>query len=295
MCDYLVRGLAAQGKVRAVAVRLNNTVREYQHRHGAFPTATAALGRLMVSAAVMSSTLKNGDKVTLQIVGNGPFGRLVADANWLGDLRGYVTNPHVRIPPRVDGKLDVAAGVGKTGMLYVIRDMGLKEPYYGSSSLISGEIAEDVAYYFAVSEQVPSVFAAGVLVARNGIPSNAGGYLLQLMPGADEEVITFLERRVSQVPSITAMLDSGLSPEDILYELVDDLDFQLVGERKSLRFQCRCSKERLAGILLSMGEQELEELIRQGQAEVTCHFCAERYHFSREELEELLANAKGEE
>jgi len=283
--DYLVRATALGGKVRLFAARTTNLVEEMRRRHDTFPTATAALGRTATAAAIMGAMLKGNEKVTIQVKGDGPIGQIVADATASGEVRGYVDHPQTHLPSNAQGKLDVAGAVGREGFLYVIKDLGMKEPYRGSSPIVSGELAEDFTYYFAKSEQTPSAVSLGVLVDTDYSVKNAGGFVLQLLPGLEEDEVAELERRLSRIPAVTSMLERGLTPEDMMKELVDTLS---AVERMDVRFQCFCSRDRVETTLVSLGKAELDAIIDgDGQAEVVCHFCNEKYQFDRAELIEL--------
>ncbi|WP_042171328.1 Hsp33 family molecular chaperone HslO [Paenibacillus gorillae] len=291
--DVLVRGTAWGGKIRVFAVRTTQLVSELQRRHRTLPTATAALGRGATAGAIMGSMLKGEEKLTVQVKGDGPIGQIVIDANAHGEVRGYVDNPDVLLPSNEHGKIDVAGGVGREGFLHIIKDLGLKEPYRGSVPLISGELAEDFTYYFALSEQTPSAVGLGVLVEADGTVLHAGGFIVQLMPGLTDAEITRLEQAVGTMPHVTALLDQGETPEEILRWLVGD-DLQ-IHDTMDIVFQCKCSKDRVAQTLVSLGEAELQQLIDDdGEAEIVCHFCNEAYTFDREQLEKLLEQARPE-
>jgi molecular chaperone Hsp33 len=283
--DYLVRATALGGKVRLFAARTTELVEEMRRRHDMFPTATAALGRTATAAAMMGAMLKGEEKITIQVRGDGPLGQVVADANAAGEVRGYVDQPHTHLPSNALGKLDVAGAVGREGFIYVIKDLGLREPYRGSIPIVSGELAEDFTYYFAKSEQTPSAVALGVLVDTDNSVKNAGGLILQLLPGLVGEEVDEIERRLSQIPPVTSMLERGLTPEDMMRELVDAISSE---ERLDLRFQCFCSRERVENTLVSLGKDELDSIIEgDEQAEVVCHFCNEKYGFGLAELTTL--------
>ncbi|MDO3412888.1 Hsp33 family molecular chaperone HslO [Saccharibacillus sp. CPCC 101409] len=289
--DYLVRGTALKGKVRAFAVRSTQLVEELRRRHDTFPTATAALGRTLTTAAMMGAMLKGEEKLTIQVKGDGPLGQIVADANAKGEVRGYVDHPHVHLPSNAMGKLDVAGAVGTEGFLYVIKDLGLKEPYRGSVPIVSGELGEDFTYYFAVSEQTPSAVGIGVLVAPDNTVISAGGFIVQLLPGLSDEEIDAIEHAVSTLPPVSALLDQGLSPEELLKWVLPDVQVQ---ERLDIDFRCECSRERVERTLISLGSKEIEDIIEeQGVAEVVCHFCNEAYQFEREDLEKILEQTRG--
>lgn len=285
MSDYLVRATAFEGRARLFAVRSTDTVEEMRRRHGLYPTAAAAVGRTATAGLIMGAMLKGEEKLTIQVKGNGPIGQIVVDANAKGEVRGYADNPHTHLPSNAAGKLDVAGAVGTEGFIYVIKDLGMKEPYRGSVPIVSGELAEDFTYYFAKSEQTPSAVSLGVLVDTDNSILNAGGFIIQLLPGLSDEDIDEIERRVTKIPPVTTMLERGLSPEDIIKELVDVPSSM---ERMDVRFQCFCSQERVEQTLVSLGREEMRSMIEtEGQAEVICHFCNEAYRFDRPQLESL--------
>ena len=291
--DYLVRAVAADGQVRAFACRTTTLCEEGRRRHDTWPTASAALGRVLTGAAILGALLKREERVTLQVLGDGPLGSAVAEADAQGRVRGYVRNPHIDLPPTAEGKFDVAGAVGRNGSLYVLRDLGLKEPYRGSVPLVSGEIAEDLTYYFARSEQTPSAVALGVLVERDQSVRAAGGYLVQLLPGADPRLAGELERAVTRTGQVSSLVDAGCGPEEILSALLSSLGWKELG-RLPLMYQCRCQRERLGRVLTALGPQELEELSQKPEgAELVCRFCGERYLFSPGELVELADRARG--
>lgn len=286
MSNQLIQAIAANGQLRALAITATEMVEEARLRHQTLPTATAALGRCLMAAALLGATLKNEETVTLRVIGDGPLGGIIAQSGAGGWVRGYVQEPYTDLPPKEPGKLDVGKAVGK-GHLYITKDMGLKEPYTGTSLLVSGEIAEDLSYYFVQSEQTPTVAALGVLIAPNGQVSAAGGYLIQLLPGADEELIRLLETNVAAARPVSDLVEQGLSAELILETVLAGIDMQKLAERE-VGLGCRCSKERLGGVLISLGWQELAEMAAEGGAELKCHFCEEVYLFSKAELEQLI-------
>ncbi|WP_308637057.1 Hsp33 family molecular chaperone HslO [Paenibacillus silvisoli] len=289
--DYLVRGTAWNGTLRVFAVKTTVLVEELRNRHNTLPTTTAALGRTATAGAMMGAMLKGKEKLTIQVKGDGPAGQIVVDANASGEVRGYVDNPQVQLPSNALGKLDVAGVVGRSGYIHIIKDLGLKEPYRGSVPIVSGELAEDFTYYFATSEQTPSVVGLSVLVDEYGNVMNAGGFIVQVLPGITEEDITRLEQAIGSLPPISALFEQGETPESLLRLVVGD-DLQLMDEL-SIVFECQCSKERVERTLISMGESELKLLIDEdGQAEVVCHFCNESYVFDTPQLEMLLDQAK---
>jgi len=292
MNDYIVKATAANATVMAMSVLSTNTVREAKKLHGLSPVASAALGRTLTAASMMSQMLKSGKgKLTIQIKGDGPLGGIVVAADSNANVRGYVHNPGVYLPLNESGKLDVSSGVGKKGYLNVIKDIGLKEPYIGYVDLVSGEIGDDIAYYFAYSEQTPSVVALGVLVDVDGNILNAGGYIIQLMPGADEDTVDYLENKIKTIPSVTSMLSDGKMPEDILELILGEKGLE-IHEKIPCAYKCNCSRERMESNILSMGAKDILEIIEeQHGAELVCHFCNSKYYFTEEDLKRLLENA----
>ena len=291
MGDYIVRATAADNQVRAFAATTKQLVETARQHHNTSPVATAALGRLLSAGAMMGSMMKNDtDMLTLQIRGDGPIEGLTVTADSHGNVKGYAGNPNVMLPPK-NGKLDVGGAVG-IGLLQVIKDMGLKEPYSGQTILVSSEIAEDLTYYFATSEQTPSSVALGVLMNRENTVRQAGGFILQMMPGVSEEVVSGLEKRLSEIVSVTALLDEGRTPEEILKYVLGDLDLEIL-DRMPVRFFCNCCKERIEKALVSVGRQELQQMIDEGKTiEVNCHFCGRHYPVTVEELKGLLLQAR---
>lgn len=289
--DYIVRGTAADGQIRVLAVTAKNTVEDARKRHGTSPVVTAALGRLLSGGVMMGAMMKgDADLLTLQIQGDGPVGGITVTADSKGHVKGYAVHPVVSLPASPAGKLDVGRAVGN-GVLTVIRDIGLKEPYSGQVALVSGEIAEDLTYYFAASEQTPSSVALGVLMNRNNTVNCAGGYIVQLMPGTHESVISTLEEKLSKIPPVTALLSSGKTPEEIVNDVLEGLHPSLSEEKLPVAFHCNCSKERLKKALVSLGKKELESIIKDGETiEMNCHFCNTDYNFTISELKELLTS-----
>ncbi|WEK54300.1 MAG: Hsp33 family molecular chaperone HslO [Candidatus Cohnella colombiensis] len=290
MKDELVRGTAWNGAVRVFAARTTELVAELQRRHATMPTATAALGRTATAALMMGNMLKGNERLTVQVKGDGPLGQIVIDANAAGEVRGYVDNPHAHLASNNEGKLDVAGVVGRTGYIHVIKDLGMKEPYRGSVPIISGELAEDFTLYFAESEQTPSAVGLGVLVDTDGSVLHAGGYIIQVMPGIEDKQLDRLEQAVSAMPHVTALLAQGETPETILQFLV--------GEDVSIHdwvepvFKCSCKRDRFKQTMISLGKNQLRTLIDEdGQAEIHCHFCNEKYLFDQNELEDMLNQA----
>ncbi|MEK3967795.1 MULTISPECIES: Hsp33 family molecular chaperone HslO [Paenibacillus] len=287
--DRLIRGTALNGKVRAFAVRTTELVEELRRRHDTYPTATAAMGRTVTAAAMMGAMLKGSEKLSIMVKGNGPIGQIVAESNALGEVRGYVHNPHIHLPSNSMGKLDVAGAVGTEGFIDVIKDLGLKEPYRGSIPIISGELGDDFTYYFAVSEQTPAAVGLGVLVDTDESVIVAGGFIVQLLPGLTDAEITEIEKAVGAMPSVTALLDQGLEPEEMLRYLLPDA---VVMDELDINFACQCSRERVEQTLVSLGRDELERLIAEDeQAEVVCHFCNEAYVFNKDDLQVILEQA----
>ncbi len=290
MSDELIRAMTADGYAKAVAVTGRGLVERARQIHTLLPMATAALGRTLLGASMMGDMLKeqNGS-LTLQIKGGGPLGTVLAVSDCDGNVRGYVQNPHVELVEQYPGKLDVGAAVGTDGTLTVIKDIGLKEPYIGSIGLFSGEIADDLAMYFVESEQIPTACALGVLIGTDQSVRSAGGYLIQLLPGAGEDVISKIEDGVRRLGSVSHALESGLDGEGLLRAVLSDFDLEVL-ERHPVEYRCSCSRERVTRALISMGRDELASLLaEQGQAELTCQFCDQVYRYTKEELEQLLA------
>lgn len=290
--DQLVRVIAKDAPIKATALSATDLVERARAIHDTWPVATAALGRLLMGASMMGNMLKNEDgSVTLRIRGGGPLGSVTAVSDSQGNVRGYVANPAVDVPRKAHAKLDVGAAVGCDGELTVIKDIGMREPYVGSVQLVGGEIAEDIAAYFVESEQIPTACALGVLVAPDQTVQAAGGYLIQLLPGATDEVISAVERGIAKVGAVSAKLDQGISPLDLLHEVLGEFELEVL-ETAPVEYRCQCSRERVSRALISMGKKELESLIQdQGSAELTCQFCDKVYHFSEDELKQLLLEA----
>ena len=287
--DQLVRAITAGGMVKAVAVSTRELTERARNIHKTLPVGTAALGRTLAAASMMGNALKAPDaSLTLQIKGGGPLGTILAVSDAAGDVRGYVQNPHIDLPLREDGKLDVGAAVGCDGTLTVIKDLRMKEPYVGSVGLLGGEIAEDLAAYFVESEQIPTACALGVLVDRDQSVKAAGGYLIQLLPGAGEDVISKVEGGVLAAGAVTGLLDRGLSPAELLRTVLSDFEVEIL-ETCPITYRCYCSRDRVERALISMGVAELEDMMaQQGGCELGCQFCDETYRFSAQELRELL-------
>ncbi len=290
--DYLVRALAAGGTVRVLAARTTDLVEEARRRHQTTPTATAALGRALTAGALLGALLKGRERVTLRILGDGPLGGIVVDAGADGRVRGYVKQPRVLLPLAPGGKLDVGRAVGRRGSIHVTRDLGLKEPYTSSGPLVSGEIGEDLTHYFARSEQTPSAVSLGVLVDPGGAVRAAGGLLVQLLPGWGPEAARLVEANLAGLDSISRAIDRGATPEDLVELALSGVEGR-TRERQPLLFSCRCSRDRSSQLLLSLGHDELADMLRSdGGAELRCRFCAEMYRFDRDELGALLAAAR---
>ena len=292
MNDYIIRATAANDQIRAFAAVTTEMVETAREHHNTSPVATAALGRLLTAGAMMGSMMKGEkDVLTLQIKAGGPLQGITVTADSQGNVKGYVGNPDVCIPANSKGKLDVAGAVGP-GFLTVIKDMVLKEPYSGQVMLQTCEIAEDLTYYFATSEQVPSAVGLGVLMNKNNTVRQAGGFIVQLMPFAEEEVISRLEQNVQKINSVTNLLEEGHTPESLLEKVLEGFDVQ-INEKMDTRFCCNCSKERVAKALISIGRKELNEMIQEGKPiEMNCHFCNTNYTFTVEEMKEILRKCK---
>lgn len=287
--DYLIRGTAADGQIRFFCVSSRGVTEEAKVRHGTSPVMTAALGRLMSAGLMMGAMMKSEkDLLTLQIRGDGPGKGLVVSADAFGHVKGYPIEPLVLIPANSEGKLDVGGALGR-GILSVIRDTGIGEPYASQVDLVSGEIAEDLTYYYASSEQIPSAVSLGVLMERDNTVAASGGYIIQLMPGTEDTLLDELEEKLKEASSVTAYLSGGMSPEDIIHELLGKWDVNISGERLPVCFYCNCSKERTSKVLVSLGHREIEDMIHEKKpVELHCHFCNSNYVFSIRELEEIL-------
>ncbi len=291
MKDYIVRATAADNQIRAFAATTTQVVEIARQHHNTSPVATAALGRLLTAGAMMGSMMKNDtDMLTLQIRGDGPIQGITVTADSHANVKGYVGNPDVVLPPK-NGKLDVGGAVG-IGLLQVIKDMGLKEPYSGQTILVSSEIAEDLTYYFANSEQVPSSVGLGVLMEKNNTVRCAGGFIIQLMPFAEEKMISQLEENLKNVTSVTALLDQGYTPEQLLETLLGNLGLEIT-DTVPTQFYCNCSKERVEQAVVSIGRKEIQEMIDDGEdIEVKCHFCNTAYRYTVDELKNIIKRSK---
>ena len=292
MGDYIVRAMAANQQIRAFAISSKELVEKARASHNTSPVATAALGRLLSAGAMMGVMMKGEkDVLTLQMKGTGPLRGNTVTADSKGNVKGYVDNPDAMLPPNADGKLDVGGAIG-IGILNVIKDMGLKEPYNGSCELKTGEIGDDLTYYFATSEQVPSAVGLGVLMNKDNTVKQAGGFIIQLMPFVEEKVVDALEQKLASVKSVTAMLDNGYTPEMILEELLGEFGIEFT-ETMPTQFHCDCDKDRVEKALISVGRKNLNEMVQEGKTiEVACHFCNTKYEFTVEELKSLIKRSK---
>lgn len=291
--DTIIRGNSMDGAIRIFAAVTTDLVNKAQKIHHTYPVATAALGRTLTAAALMGADLKNEtDNITMQVKGDGSLGSIIAVTDSRSRVKGYVTNPMVDRPLNSKGKLDVGGAVGN-GTLCIIKDLGMKEPYIGQVPLVSGEIAEDLTYYYATSEQIPTSVALGVLVSPDNSVIASGGFILQLMPEATEEMATSLERIIKEIPPITTMIHNGMTAEDILFKVTEGFDMIMQNNAVIPEYYCGCTKERMEKALISIGEEELKLLIKeQESAELTCHFCDNKYTFLKDELTKLLKEAK---
>ena len=292
MSDYVVRATAAAGEIRAFAATTRDMVEEARKAHNTSPVATAALGRLMTAGAMMGCDMKgDNDLLTLKIQGDGPIEGLTVTADSHGNVKGYAFNPVVMLPPNAKGKLDVGGALG-VGVLSVIKDIGLKEPYVGQTILVSGEIAEDLTYYYATSEQTPSSVALGVLMNKDNTVRQAGGFIIQLLPGASESIIGRLEEKLKEISSITTLLDVGNTPVMILEYILGEFGLE-INDREPVRFYCNCTKDRVEKALISVGKKDIQEMIDDGKTiEVNCHFCGKNYGFTVDELKDILDKAR---
>ncbi|WP_419882632.1 Hsp33 family molecular chaperone HslO [Peribacillus sp. B-H-3] len=292
MSDYLVKALGFNGQIRAYAATTTETIGEAQRRHYTWPTASAALGRAMTATVMMGAMLKGEEKLTVKIEGGGPIGAILVDSNANGEVRGYVTHPQTHFDLNEKGKLDVRRAVGTDGLLTVVKDIGLRDHFTGQVPLISGELGEDFTYYLLNSEQVPSSVGVGVLVNPDNSILASGGFIIQLMPGAEEETISRIEESLNNIPPISKLIQQGLSPEQILEKILGADNLKIL-ETMPIQFVCQCSRERISNALVSLGAEEIRDIINtDGHAEAQCHFCNEKYHFSKEELEELEEQVK---
>lgn len=288
MSDYIIRAVAANQQIRAFAITSKELVEHARQVHNSSPVVTAALGRLLTGAAMMGSMMKGEDDLlTIMMKGDGPVNGITVTADSKANVKGYPGNPNVIIPPNYLGKLDVGAAIGY-GTMTVIKDLGMKEPYSSQVALTTSEVAEDLTYYFASSEQVPSAVALGVLMEKNNTVKQAGGFIIQLMPFADDSIVNALEEKISQITSVTNLLEQGMTPEDILEEVLGEFGVEIL-DKMPTKFDCNCSKERVEKVLISIGKKEIQEMIDEGKdIEVNCHFCNTNYNFTVEELKNLI-------
>ncbi|TCT18176.1 molecular chaperone Hsp33 [Melghiribacillus thermohalophilus] len=288
MSDYLIRATAFDGNVRAYAIKSTETVNEACRKQDTWATASAALGRTITIGAMMGAMLKGDDQLTIKIEGDGPIGAIIVDSNAKGEVRGYVKNPHVHFDEKNEkGKLDVKRAVGTSGFVSVVKDLGLRDYFTGQVPIVSGEISEDFTYYFARSEQIPSAVGAGVIVNPDLSIQASGGFIIQMMPGAEEDTITQIEKRLETIPPISSMVRDGKTPEEILDVLLDGGKVNVLN-KMPIAFKCRCSKERIGNAIAALGDEEIRKMIEEDQgAEAVCHFCNTRYHFTIGELEKL--------
>lgn len=293
--DSLIRGNSTDGSIRIFSAVTTDTVNEAHRIHNTSATASAALGRLLTAAAILGAQLKSeSDSITLQINGDGALGTLIAVTDNSSKVRGYVENPSADLPLNRKGKLDVGGAVGRNGYLSVIRDLSLKEPYIGRTPLVTGEIAEDITYYFAKSEQIPTAIALGVLVDTDLSIKAAGGYMIQLMPEATEDTAEKLTDIINNLPPVTDMINEGMGAEEIAFAVTNGFDMLLETNCPQPKYECKCSRDRMERALISIGKKELRDLIdEQGEAEMCCQFCDKKYNFDKAELEKLYESAKG--
>lgn len=289
--DYIVRATAANHQIRAFAISSTNTIEEARQRHNTSPIATVALGRLMSAGAMMGAMMKGDDDIiTIQIKGDGPIGGLTVTADAKANVKGYVNNPEVMLPLNSAGQLDVEKALG-IGVLSVIKDIGLREPYVGDTILVTSDVTQDITYYFATSEQVPTSVGLSVIMSKDNTVKSAGGFIIQLLPDASEEIISALEKKIKEVKNVTTMLEHGYTPEQMLEELLGEFGLDIL-DKIPTQFYCNCSKERMSRALISIGRKELSSLIEEGRTiEVNCHFCGSHYNFDVEELKDLLKKA----
>jgi molecular chaperone Hsp33 len=289
MGDYFIKALACGDSLRVITSVTTETIKEAQLRHKTWPTATAALGRTMTATMMMAAQEKGDEKITVTVQGGGPIGAIVSDADTKGQVRGYVTNPEVHFELNAHGKLDVARAVGNTGFLSVVKDLGLRENFTGRVPIVSGELGEDFTYYFARSEQVPSAVGVGVLVNPDQSVKAAGGFIIQVLPGAEDAVIEKLEERLKTIPPISQLIDAGHSPEQLLNDLFSDGNYRVL-QQHPVHFHCGCSKEKFGSSIKGLGAKEIQAMIDEdGGAEVTCQFCETQYQFTADDLKVLIS------
>ncbi|WP_436880658.1 Hsp33 family molecular chaperone HslO [Staphylococcus haemolyticus] len=288
--DYIVKSLAYDGEIRAYAALTTESVQEAQTRHYTWPTASAAMGRTMTATLLMGSMLKGEQKLTVTVDGKGPIGRIIADADAEGNVRAYVDKPQTHFPLNEQGKLDVRRAVGTDGSIQVVKDIGMKDYFSGASPIVSGELGEDFTYYFATSEQTPSSVGLGVLVNPDNSIKAAGGFIIQVMPGAKDETVTKLENAINNMQPVSKLIEQGLTPEGILKEILGEDNVQIL-ETMQAQFECNCSHEKFLNAIKGLGEAEIQDMIKEDHgAEAICHFCGNKYNYSEAELEDLLAS-----
>ncbi|MFN3698674.1 MAG: Hsp33 family molecular chaperone HslO [Dictyoglomus sp.] len=291
--DYIIRGISRDKKIIAYVAKTTELVEQARIIHQASPTAIAALGRALTLTAIMGKMLKKEEeRISLQIVGNGPLGNVFAEADSQGNVRGYIKKAYIDLPPTPDGKLDVPSAIGKEGVLSVIRDLGLKEPYRGMVPLVSGGIAKDLAYYFAHSEQQPSAVAAGVYVDKEGKVISAGGYIVQIVSEINEDIITLLERNIQNLDPPSKMILEGKTPEEIIENIFNQIEYEYFPKEK-LKYSCKCTRERAENTLIALGVEELEDLVQKEEnIEVRCQFCGKIYLFTKKDVKKLIEEIK---
>jgi molecular chaperone Hsp33 len=291
MSDKLIKALGFENEIRIYVVDATNMVSEGQNRHDSWSASTAALGRAMIGTTLLGATLKGKDKLTVRIEGNGPAGHIIVDSNAVGETKGYIRNPKVSLDLNEKGKIDVRGAVGTEGLLTVSKDLGMKEPFVGQVPLVSGELGEDFTYYMANSEQVPSAIGVSVLVNPDESVKAAGGFMIQVLPNAKEETIEKIEQTIAELPLVSRLMENGETPEQILDRLVGAGNAHIIDEMP-VTFKCDCSKERFSEAIVTLGEQEIQEMIEEDHgAEAVCHFCRTKYQFNEEELKELKEEA----
>ncbi|MCI2948924.1 molecular chaperone Hsp33 [Staphylococcus caledonicus] len=290
--DYIVKSLAFDGEIRAYATITTESVQEAQTRHYTWPTASAAMGRTMTATLLMGAMLKGDQKLTVTVDGKGPIGRIIADADAQGNVRAYVDKPQTHFPLNEQGKLDVRRAVGTDGSIQVVKDVGMKDYFSGASPIVSGELGEDFTYYFATSEQTPSSVGLGVLVNPDNSIKAAGGFIIQVMPGAKDETVTKLENAINNMKPVSKLIEEGLTPEGLLNEILGTENVQML-ETVDAQFECNCSHEKFLNAIKGLGEAEVQDMIKEDHgAEAVCHFCGNKYNYSEGELEELLTTMK---
>lgn len=291
MKDYLIKGIDELGRIRVYVASSTNLVENARLAHNTSPTASAALGRTLTAGVMMGAMMKNEkDVLTLKIAGGGPAGSIYVVSKNNGIIKGYIDNPMADVPSREDGKLDVGALVGNNGSITTIMDLGLKEPYVGQSNIVSGEIAEDIANFYALSEQQPSAVSLGVLVDKDISIKAAGGYIIQLLPGVSDEDIDKIEAKLASIEPVSVMIDRGMTPEEIMDSILGDFNMEVL-EKMDIEFKCDCSRDRIEQVIISLGKQEIIDIIEEdGQAEIVCHFCNTKHQFNIEELSNILVD-----